>query len=95
MSGLFKGKASFNGDISKWDVSSVTNMVSMFHGATEFNGDISEWDVSSVTKMRFMFYKATKFNQDLSKWASKILSSVSRTNMFTRSGLEKNKPSWW
>jgi len=29
----------FNGDISKWDVSNVTNMSSMFSGS-KFNGDI-------------------------------------------------------
>jgi len=32
----------FNGDISKWDVSKVTNMDSMFSGS-KFNGDISQW----------------------------------------------------
>jgi surface protein len=42
---MFEQQA-FNGDISEWDVSSVTNMGNV-RGATEFNGDISEWDVSS------------------------------------------------
>ena len=30
----------FNGDISQWDVSNVTNMHEMFH-TSKFNGDIS------------------------------------------------------
>ena len=39
----------FHGDISKWDVSSVTNirvadMNDMFKNAAAFHGDISKWD---------------------------------------------------
>ena len=41
----------FNPDISRWDVSSVTNMNSMFKNAQHFKGDLSSWDVSSVTDM--------------------------------------------
>jgi len=37
----------FNGDFSKWDVSSVENMSHMF-SCSKFNGDISKWDVSGV-----------------------------------------------
>ena len=40
------------GDISRWDVSNVTNMHNMFSYAKSFNGDISNWDVSKVTNMR-------------------------------------------
>ena len=36
--------SSFNGDISKWDVSKVTSINYMFHGS-KFNGDISMWVV--------------------------------------------------
>jgi len=56
------------GDISKWDVSKVTDMNNMFYNAKNFNGDISEWDVSNVTNMGYMFYNAKSFNGDLSKW---------------------------
>jgi surface protein len=37
----------FNGDISRWDVSKVTDMSGMFSNS-EFNGDISRWDVPSI-----------------------------------------------
>jgi surface protein len=39
MDSLFMG-SEFNGDISMWDVSNVTNMDRMFMDS-EFNGDIS------------------------------------------------------
>ena len=32
------GVVAFNGDLSKWDVSSAMTMHAMFHNAAEFNG---------------------------------------------------------
>ena len=52
---MFRGASSFNGDISDWDVSNVTNTEEMFNYATSFNRDISGWNVSNVASMRFMF----------------------------------------
>ena len=42
MPGMFGYADSFNGDISEWDVSGVTDMSWMFAGADSFNGDISD-----------------------------------------------------
>ena len=56
----------FNGDISKWDVTNVTNMASMFE-CSEFTGNISKWNVSNVIDMRYMFMDSN-FNKDISKW---------------------------
>ena len=67
MSKLFK-ETNFNGDISKWNVSNVTNMCCMFYSCQEFNKDISKWDVSNVTDMSYMFYYCEAFNQDVSNW---------------------------
>ena len=67
MSELLSG-SSFNGDLSSWDVSNVTNMDSMFREATLFNGDISNWDTSNVTNMHAMFVEAELFNSDISAW---------------------------
>ena len=61
-------RQAFNGDISGWDVSNVTDMNSMFKGARSFNGDISKWNVSNVTDMSYMFKDATSFNGNISKW---------------------------
>ena len=67
MSELFK-ETNFNGDISKWDVSNVTNMRAMFYICESFNQDISTWDVSNVTNMDSMFLWCEEFNQDISSW---------------------------
>ena len=66
--GMFSGTTAFNGDISSWNVSAVTNMYRMFASATAFNGDLSSWNVSAVTIMERMFEGATAFNGDISSW---------------------------
>ena len=57
-------------DISDWDVSSITNMLSMFYRCNKLKsvGDISYWDVSNVTNMAYMFTGCVNFNQDILKW---------------------------
>ncbi|PWL39745.1 hypothetical protein DKG77_02640 [Flagellimonas aquimarina] len=77
MSNMFRGAASFNGDISGWDTSNVTGMSYMFRGATSFNGDISGWDTSSVTNMTHMFNGATSFNADISGWDTSNVTGMS------------------
>ena len=59
ISDKFFQASTFNGDISKWDVSSVTGMSGMFQSAASFSDNLSKWDVSSVTGMSFMFSNAT------------------------------------
>ena len=58
----------FNGGISNWDVSNVTNMEGMFIANKIFNQDIGSWDVGNVTNMFEMFWWAKSFNQDISVW---------------------------
>ena len=67
MSYLFE-RTDFNGDISSWDVSNVTDMQCMFYKCSKFNQDISSWDVSNVTNMHAMFRDCKSFNQDISNW---------------------------
>jgi surface protein len=66
LSVVFEHFSNFNGDISKWNTSNVTNMEALFSN-TIFNGDISNWDVSNVKNMDDMFYKS-KFMGDISHW---------------------------
>ena len=55
MSELFRDMKNFNGNISNWDVSNVTDMGYMFYKCKSFNQDISDWDVSNVKDMSDMF----------------------------------------
>merc|ERR1712238_364847 len=74
---MFYQATEFNGDVSDWDVSSVTIMNYMFAGATEFNGNVSDWDVSSVTYMSDMFAYTTEFNGDVSDWDVSSVTDIS------------------
>ena len=65
---VFNNREEFNGDMSNWDVSNVTNMEYMFDGCESFNCDISDWDVSNVEYMEYMFHGCKSFNQDISRW---------------------------
>lgn len=71
----FNGATTFNGDISGWDTTNVTEMSKMFDSAPTFDRDISGWDVSSVTNMFSMFTSASSFNRPLGAW--KLRSGVS------------------
>jgi surface protein len=86
----------FNGDISKWDVSNVTNMSGMFIVAKLFNGDISQWNVSNVTDMNYMFAMATSFNCDISKWdVSRVSSEMGLSKMFMGAASFNQNISGW
>ena len=63
---LFNKFKTFDGDISEWNVSNVTDMADMFNGS-DFDGDISKWDVSNVKDMTDMF-TSSKFRGDISGW---------------------------
>jgi surface protein len=78
MNSLFSNAATFNGDITSWDVSNVTNVRVMFYNATSFNRNIGAWNVSKVVIMSNMFNNAWAFNQNIGGWN---VSSV--TNMDT------------
>ena len=67
----------FNGVITGWDTSKVTNMSSMFSGAIVFNQPIGKWDVSNVWDMSFMFQRATTFNQPIGDWDTHKVQNMS------------------
>ena len=49
------GCGNYQGTITAWDVSRVTDKNELFSSKNSFNADISKWDVSQVTTMRYMW----------------------------------------
>ena len=45
---MFEGAASFNRDISGWDLASAESLALMFSGAASFNQDLSGWVVDHI-----------------------------------------------
>lgn len=86
MEGTFSGAYNFNGDISDWNVSNVTDMDYMFYYTPAFQRDLNSWDVSKVTSMEGMFMDSENFNGELSSWD---VSSV--TNMSYMFGAEEGE----
>ena len=100
MSGLFAGADdmyhdnfifnNYNGDISQWDVSNVTDMSSMFNGSY-FNNNIGQWDVRNVKNMCEMF-EDSFFNQDISEW--NVSNVRNMTSMFRSAEFNKDISRW-
>ncbi|CAL6318644.1 unnamed protein product [Bathycoccus prasinos] len=58
----FRGKSTFNADISKWNTEKVTDMRLLFASASAFNQDISSWTgTAATTAQSEMFLDATAF----------------------------------
>ena len=92
LSGLFSGEVTrkFNGNISEWDVSSVTDMRFIF-AESMFNGDISKWNVSNVENMEEMF-SYSSFNGDISKWDVSNVENMKE--MFSHSSFNGDISQW-
>ena len=86
---VFSG-SDFNGDISKWNTSKVTDMRYMFEHSI-FNRDISEWNVRNVKYMNSMF-EFSLFNGDISKWDVSNVKNVA--NMFKNSKFNSDISKW-
>ena len=82
--------SSFNGNLSAWNTSSVTDMNRMFASANSFNQDISGWDVSSVTSMGSMFASANAFSQNLGPWYVQLNSTHVSDGSWTASVTAQN-----
>ena len=91
-------------DLSKLDVSQITNMENIFclsnftdiysrDGIKLHNGDISKWDVSNVTSMYGMFGRAKKFNSDISNWDVSNVTSM-RYMFFYAINFNQDLNSW-
>jgi surface protein len=63
-------------DITGWNTSNVTSMLSTFEG-TSFNQNIGVWNTSNLSFAYRTFTGATAFNQSLGNWNVKKLSNCS------------------
>lgn len=91
MASLFSGPASsFNGNISKWDVSGVTDMSWMF-AQSQFDGDISRWNTSRVRTMECMF-RDGMFDRSIDAWDVGRVETMS--GMFTNSRFNRELRYW-
>lgn len=71
MAYMFYQNYSFDGDISQWNTSNVTDMQRCFSIGTDFTcGGATgiSWDTSNVTNMRQMFQYQRQFNCDIRTW---------------------------
>lgn len=60
--------ASFNGDVSGWNVSNCENFTGVFYKCNEFEGNLEEWDMSNAKETPSMFRYCFRFNSDIGKW---------------------------
>jgi surface protein len=59
----------FNGNLKRWQTSSVSTMAQMFQNCFYYTGDgLDAWDTSNVMDMSYMFRFTPSFNGDLSNW---------------------------
>ena len=77
--GYMFNSASFNQDISSWDVSNVVIMFSMFDTNTSFDQNIANWTINSSLDASSMFNGATAFAQPIRGWTA----PNTVTNMFS------------
>jgi surface protein len=90
---MFYGASVFDGNISNWNTSSVTNMQSMFQGASAFNQNIGTFTTTFVTNMSYMFSNASAFNQDIGGWDTGNVTTFSYM-FFNASNFDQNVGSW-
>ena len=91
---MFERNSQFQGDISNWDVSKVTNMNRMFRETSVFNTDIGGWQLNSLTSAQYMFDDAVSFNQDISGWTDHRNFNEVRGEYFLRNADNFQNEEW-
>lgn len=77
-------------DISKWDVSNMTEAQSMFFGCKNFNCDLSNWNIEKLENATAMFAGCEELDFDISKWNPIKLKETDKTwKMIVNTKLEK------
>ena len=65
-----------------WDVTRVTNMISLFEDRSQCNFDINAWQVSAVTNFHSMFKNAASFNTPLNSWLFQTVTGTMSNNIW-------------
>lgn len=85
LSSFFENATIFNDtNISKWDVSHVTNFTKMFNQATAFNQPLNDWNMSQATSIVSMFAFNYAFNQPLDKWNTSNVTDMAGVFTYAR-----------
>lgn len=88
----FSGTA-ITGNVSNWDVATITSFAYVFNGASNFNGDVTGWDMTNALSLSGMFNSASSFNQDISGWNTTGVTNMS--SMFRdASSFDQNLDDW-
>lgn len=88
---IFEENGSFNGDLSSWDVSSVTTMSNAFR-LSAFTQPLETWNVGAV-QVFFGMFRGTAYNQDVSGW--NIASATNMSHMFNGAASYNQDLSGW
>lgn len=94
----------FDGNISNWDTSNVTDMTNMFRYTYKFNQKINTksvtvgtkfykaWNTYKVESMAYMFYDAKAFREEFNDWDIQGLVKVNSAISFNVGSNPKNIP---
>lgn len=93
---IHRALKNFNGDISGWDVSNVTDMTACFYESsyTGEYGGLNDWDVSKVKSMAGMFIRS-KFSDeynDINNWDVSNVETMA--GMFREMSFNGNISGW-
>jgi surface protein len=76
LNSMFSFCTIFNGNISNWNIATITKMSYLFYDAVTFNQPIGNWNTSAVIDMKFMFYGTTAFNQPIGNWNTSAVTDM-------------------
>jgi surface protein len=94
MASMFSNAYNFNGDVSTWDVSNVTDFGSMFYGCELFDQDLSSWDTRRAEYMYSMYNYASRFRGvGLEYWITSKVNSMNSMFRETKA-FDRNLSGW-
>ncbi|CAB9502845.1 (Lipo)protein [Seminavis robusta] len=80
MARMFRSASTFDGDLTNFDTSSVTDISFMAHRATMFQGrGLASWDTSRIQFTSDAFSRATNFNEPIQSWNTSSIVSFQNT----------------